>query len=134
MNSGHIAHRDGLRRLIADGSTSFLFGLLLGDVTGGGIVLTAGRQLFSASYSRESEADADLYARNLMQKLGRSPKALGVFMVRILGSEKQNPLAIFASHPVTAERVAMLEQSADGPQGPPLLSDEEWAALKAICK
>jgi Zn-dependent protease with chaperone function len=131
---GHIAHRDGLRRLIADGSTSFLFGLLLGDVTGGGVVLTAGRSLFSAAYSREAEASADLYSRELMRKLGRSPKAFGTLLLRITGSEKNNPLAIFASHPMSADRMAALSQAEDAPEGPPLLSDEEWQALKTICK
>jgi Zn-dependent protease with chaperone function len=131
---GHIAHRDGLRRLIADGSTSFLFGLLLGDVTGGGVVLTAGRSLFSAAYSRESEAAADLYSRDLMQKLGRSPKAFGMLLLRLTGSEKDNPLAIFASHPMSEDRMAALSQAGDVPEGPPLLSNAEWQALKAICK
>ncbi len=131
---GHIAHRDSLRRLIADGSTSFLFGLLLGDVTGSGVVITAGKTLFSAAYSRESEAAADLYSRGLMQKLGRSPKAFGTLLLRITGSEKDNPLAIFASHPMSADRMAMLSEPAEPPEGPALLSDEEWQALKAICK
>jgi Zn-dependent protease with chaperone function len=131
---GHIAHRDGLRRLIADGSTSFLIGLLLGDVTGASVVLTTGRALLSAAYSRDAEASADRYAQALMHKLGRSPKALGTLMLRITGSEKNNPLAIFASHPMTDDRIAALAESEDTSVGPPLLSAGEWLELKAICK
>jgi len=70
-----------------------------------------------------------------MKNLGRSPKALGTLLLRITGPEKDNPLAIFASHPMTAERLAMFEVAAgsEAPTGTPLLSGE-WQALKAICK
>jgi Zn-dependent protease with chaperone function len=131
---GHIAHRDGLRRLIADGSTSFLFGLLFGDVTGASVVILTGKSLLSAAYSRDAEAAADFYAQNLMQKLGRPPKALGTLLLRIAGSDKANPLAIFANHPLTADRIAALAESPETPEGPPLLSAGEWLELKAICK
>ena len=52
---GHLAHRDGLRRVIRDGGTSFLIGLMFGDVTGAGAVLMAGRTVLSAAYSRADE-------------------------------------------------------------------------------
>ena len=48
--------RDGLRRMIQTGGTSFLIGLLFGDVTGGGAMVFAGRSLFDASYSRDRSA------------------------------------------------------------------------------
>jgi Zn-dependent protease with chaperone function len=44
------------------------------------------------------------------------------------------PVAIFASHPMTADRMAMLEAAGGGSAGEPLLSFGEWRALKAICK
>jgi len=130
---GHVAHRDGLRRLIANSGASFLIGLLLGDVAGSSVVLTAGRGLFAAAYSREAEAEADLYAVQTMRKLGRSPKPLGDLLLRITGPEKNTPFAIFASHPVTEDRLAALKAADAPPQGEPLLSFGEWRALKAIC-
>jgi len=130
---GHVAHRDGMRRLIKDGSTSFVIGLLFGDVTGASVVLTTGKSLLSAAYSRDVEASADLFAQDVMLKLGRSPKALGTLMVRILGADDHNPLAIFASHPLTKERVAALSESDGAAQGEPLLTAEKWRDLKAIC-
>ena len=131
---GHVAHRDGLRLLIENGGTSYLLGLLFGDVSGAGAVLMAGRSLIQSHYSREAEANADLFARELMVALGRSPRPLGDLLVRITGTSKPGPLSIFASHPLTADRQAALEK-ADAPViGPPLLSDAEWTSLKAICK
>ena len=42
---GHLRHRDGTRNLIYNGGTSFLIGLLFGDVTGSGAVIFASRSL-----------------------------------------------------------------------------------------
>lgn len=131
---GHVAHRDGLRRVIEDGSTGFLIGLLFGDMTGASVVVGAGRGLLSAAYSRDAEASADQYARALLLKLGRSPKPLGDLLLRISGAEKENPLSIFATHPLTEDRLALLEAAGSTPAGPPLLLFGEWRALKAICK
>ena len=79
---GHLAHRDGLRRLIQDSGTGFLLGLLFGYVTGVGAILNAGRGMLTAAYSREAEADADQFAVAVMKSLGRSPKALGTLLLR----------------------------------------------------
>jgi hypothetical protein len=43
-------------------------------------------------------------------------------------------LSIFASHPMTADRLAMLDKADSAPAGEPFLSFGEWRALKAICK
>src|SRR5207248_8127416 len=74
---GHVQHRDGLRRIIQTGGTSFLFGLLFGDVMGGGAVIFAARSVLNASYSRDAERAADAFAVETMHKLGRSPKPMG---------------------------------------------------------
>ena len=51
---GHGHHRHVMRGIIHQGGTSYLAGLLLGDVMGGGAVIFATRQLLQASHSRES--------------------------------------------------------------------------------
>ncbi len=131
---GHVAHRDGLRMLIENGGTSFLAGLLFGDITGVGVVLTLGRTLIDARYSRSAESAADAFAIQVMADLGRSPKPMGELLLRITGNEKDNPLAIFASHPITAERVAAFNNVSNAVTGPEILSAQEWRALKDICK
>ncbi len=131
---GHVAHRDGLRVLIENGGTSFLAGLLFGDITGASVVLTLGRTLVDARYSRAAETAADAFATQIMGELGRSPKPMGDLLLRITGSEKDNPLAIFASHPITADRVAAFEKAKSATKGDEILSAQEWRALKDICK
>src|SRR5436309_5371574 len=51
---GHLKHRDNMRGLIYNGGTSFLIGLLFGDITGSGALIFASRSLVTASYSREA--------------------------------------------------------------------------------
>ena len=76
---GHVHHRDGLRRLIQTGGTSFLIGLLFGDVTGGSAVVFAGtlavrRVLFARRRSAAADAfaiDVDAQARPFAEAAGR---------------------------------------------------------------
>jgi predicted Zn-dependent protease len=129
---GHVAGRDGLRKLLETGGSSFLLGLLFGDVTGSGAIVFAAQLLVDSRYSREAEAAADAFAAELMLGLGRSPKPLGVFLNRI-DSGGDSALAFISSHPVTSTRVRALEARDRPATGAPLLETAEWQALKAIC-
>jgi Zn-dependent protease with chaperone function len=131
---GHVLHRDGLRNLIYTGGTSYLIGLLFGDVTGAGALIFASRTLFDASYTRQAETNADTVAIDTMLKLGRSPKPMGELMFRITGNEADKSISILASHPLTEDRQARLNSFDRPPTGPPILTDSEWASLKAICR
>jgi Zn-dependent protease with chaperone function len=130
---GHLKHRDGTRNLIYNGGTSFLIGLLFGDITGSGALIFASRSLITASYSREAEQNADTFAIDAMHGLGRSPKPMGELMFRVTGKEGDRNLSILASHPLTEDRLARMSREDRPPSGPPLLTAGEWASLKAIC-
>lgn len=130
---GHVAHRDSLRRLIRNGGTSFLVGLLFGDVTGSGAVLMAGRTVLSASYSRADEARADAFAVTVMHGLGRPTTPLGDLLHRITGNGTEEVPSLLRDHPLTPDRMAMLKAANAPATGPALLSDSEWLALKDIC-
>lgn len=130
---GHLAHRDNMRGLIYNGGTSFLIGLLFGDITGSSAVIFASRTLVTASHSREAETAADTYSIQLMQKLGRPPKAMGELMLRVTGKEGGKGLTIISTHPLTEDRLARMSKEDQSPKGPPLLTDAEWQALKGIC-
>jgi Zn-dependent protease with chaperone function len=130
---GHVQHRDGLRKIIQTGGTSFLIGLLFGDVTGGSAVLFVGRSLFDASYSRDQERAADDFAITAMHKLGRSPKGLGELLVRVTGTNADKSLTLLSSHPLSEDRLALMSKDKPATEGPALLSAAEWKALKNIC-
>lgn len=130
---GHLKHRDSVRGLIYNGGTSFLIGLLFGDVTGSSTLIFASRALITASYSREAEEGADRFAIDVMHKLGRSPKPMGELLFRVTGAQGGANLSILASHPLTEDRLKRMTEADRAPDGPPLLTDTEWMALKAIC-
>jgi hypothetical protein len=129
---GHVAGRDGLRKLLQSGGSSFLLGLLFGDVTGGAAVIFAAQAMIDSRYSRDAERAADAFSAVSMLKLGRSPKPLGIFLSRI-DSGAGSSLAFISSHPVTAERLRAMEAQDRPETGEPLLSPGEWFSLKAIC-
>ncbi|HLZ01794.1 MAG TPA: M48 family metallopeptidase [Bradyrhizobium sp.] len=130
---GHLKHRDNMRGMIYNGGSSFLIGLLFGDVTGSGALIFASRSLITASYSREAEQNADTMTIEVMHKLGRSPKPMGELLYRVTGKEGGHNLSILASHPLTEDRLQRMSAEDRPASGPPLLTDKEWAALKAIC-
>ncbi|MFQ3456487.1 M48 family metallopeptidase [Bradyrhizobium sp. UFLA01-814] len=132
---GHLRHRDSMRELIHNGGTSFLIGLLFGDVTGSGALIFASRSLVTSSYSRDAETNADSFAIETMHKLGRPAKPMGELMFRVTGKEGGKGLSLVSSHPLTEDRLARMDKAdaAGRPDGPPLLSSAEWQALKGIC-
>jgi Zn-dependent protease with chaperone function len=129
---GHVAHRDGLRKLLQTGGASFLLGLLFGDVAGSGTIILLGRLAVDGAYSRDAERGADRFAADTMRALGRSPKAMALLLKRIAPEEGPVP-AFFSSHPITRERLDSLPEPSEA-LGEPLLTSSEWLALKSICK
>jgi Zn-dependent protease with chaperone function len=136
---GHVAHRDGVRMVMQAAGLSFLFGMLIGDFSGGGVAVLAMRSVLQSSYSRETEAAADAYGAALIGRLGRDPRALGAILIRIAGTP--GPMAkILLDHPEAQERAAAIDALAAGARLPAgtnavaaLLDASEWAALRRIC-
>lgn len=132
---GHVQHRHVMQALIYNGGTSFLIGLLLGDITGGSAVIFATRSLLQASHSREAEEAADDFAFATMRKLGRSPVPMAELLFRITGEQGKSlgGFTILNSHPLTERRLAAAKRNESASTGSSLLSEDEWRALKAIC-
>jgi Zn-dependent protease with chaperone function len=130
---GHLKHRDNMRNLIYNGGTSFLIGLLFGDITGSGALIFASRSLVTASYTREAEQNADTFAIDVMHRLGRPTKPMGELIFRVTGKQGDKTLSILSSHPLTEDRLKRMSEEDRPPSGQPLLTNAEWASLKAIC-
>ncbi len=129
---GHLKHRDSMRGLIRDGSTSFLIGLLFGDITGSSALIFGSRTLVTSSHSREAENNADGFAIDVMHRLGRPAKPTGELLLRVTGKEGKG-LSIIASHPLSEDRLGRMSREDKPGGGPPLLTSEEWRSLKSIC-
>ena len=129
---GHVAHRDGTRSVLQSAGLSFLFGLVLGDFVGGGALVIAARSILGSAYSREVESNADAFGVDLMNRIGRDGRGLGVILDRIAGAIEPGVQAL-ADHPETRARVVAIGQVASGGSGAALLDGPEWTALKQIC-
>lgn len=130
---GHVSHRDGVRRLVRNGGTAFLVGLLFGDISGAGAALFAARTLLDDAYSRNVEAGADGFAITVMHRLGRPTAPLGELLLRIArpGDEE---FSLLRDHPLTPDRARRLAEEDAAPTAPALLDANEWSALRAICQ
>ena len=129
---GHLKHRDSMRGLIRDGSTSFLIGLLFGDITGSSVLIFGSRTLVTSSHSREAETNADGFAIDVMHRLGRPAKPTGELLLRVTGKEGKG-LSIISTHPLSEDRLTRMSREDQSASGPPLLTPEEWRSLKSIC-
>lgn len=129
---GHVARRDGVKSVLEAAGLSFLFGMLLGDFVGGSALVVAARSVLQSSYSRETEAAADAYGADLMNKVGADANGLGRILARVGDMHASGP-TILLDHPETKDRVAFIQSRAAAPSGKPLLGDAEWSALKRVC-
>lgn len=129
---GHVANRDGTRSILQAAGLSFLFGMLLGDFTGGGVVVIAARTIVQSAHAREVETAADMYAVKMMAQIGGDGKALGTLLARIGGANEPG-MKILLDHPETKARVAAINAASWPRIGDPIMSPDDWAALSRIC-
>lgn len=134
---GHVEARDVTRNALRSAGSAGLLSLVLGDFAGGGAAVVIAEWTLNASYTREAEAAADVYALEMLENSGTDAEALAVFFDGLNDLERRTPKlpSYLASHPDTAERAAAARAFAEG-QGvtTPILSEREWKALQNICK
>ncbi len=133
---GHVASRDPTRSLIAAGGTSFLLSLILGDLTGSTLVVALAQAAIVSEYSRDAERAADAYGVAALGRAGGDGAALASILERIdeHPESEGSPFDFLRNHPFTKERAATIRASATrSGRTKPLLSDEEWQALRNIC-
>ncbi len=134
---GHVAHRHSMHKLVSEAGLYFLLGVVLGDFTGGTLIIAGSRAVLSAGYSRDAEREADAFAVELMHRAGGDPMALSTLLERITAGRSPGALSILSTHPLSEERTADVRAQLDalGPVDSPraLLTDAEWRELKRYC-
>jgi Zn-dependent protease with chaperone function len=134
---GHVVSRDPTRHALRSAGSIGVLGLLFGDFAGGAIVLLIAERLIEAQYSQDAEAQADVFAHDMMRKAQLSPASLSVMFERFrdLGGDAKGFIAHFQSHPELGNRIAAARDAVPAGFAPrPVLADSEWQALKDICK
>ena len=131
---GHVRERHVMTALMRQLGLSVV---LAGANTGLGDTLAG---VASMGYSREAEREADAYARARLAQSNVSPLGAADFFERMAkeSGETEDRSAVIgwiASHPAAIERARDFERAArKGANYRPVLSEEEFAALKSMCK
>ncbi len=135
---GHVARRDPARIALRSAGSVGVLGLLLGDFAGGFVVLFLTERLIEATYSKEAEAAADIFAHEALAAAGIPPSALATMFRRLQAEagDAQGFLAHFASHPTLGDRIARAEAAGAAMTGAlrPALGEDAWRALRRICR
>lgn len=129
-DTGHVVNRDAAARLVEAYPRAYLVALTTGDI-GGGTALSTVTDTFATSRNApESETRADKEAVRLLNTAGISAKPLAGLFDRLTSS----PMAAFPSHPISTNRAATLRAASEPSATVPILSAEQWLALKTICQ
>lgn len=135
---GHVAHRDPTRLALRTAGSVGILGMVFGDFAGGALALVLAQRLMAADYTQAAEAAADAFAHEMLGAAGLPTLPFANFFLRLRAEhgDTEGLLSHLASHPDLASR-AERAQAADriGPEGfEPVLTQAEWAALRAICR
>lgn len=127
---GHGVGRHGLRGMLEAVALLNAAGILSSSMAPSiGYVLTStGPKI--PFHSQEREREADRSAIVWLQAMSVDPTAVGDMMLRFAADEGE--LDFLDDHPTYAERSAMFHAAAM--KGYPLLTPDEWRALKSICR
>ncbi|MEQ9695849.1 M48 family metallopeptidase [Shimia sp. SDUM112013] len=133
---GHVVSRDPTRHALRSAGSIGILGLLFGDFAGGALVLFLTEQLIEARYSQDAETAADIFAYDVLLNAEIAPSAMGdmfeTFRARF--GDIDGVQAHFLSHPKLSDRIdAARAATPQGFKARPLLSEQEWQALQAIC-
>ncbi len=134
----HVVHRDPTRLTLRSAGSAGILGVLLGDFTGAGATVALSEALLSTGYQRKAEAAADIFATRLLAQQGLPTAPFAAFFEKLdaMNGETHELLSHLASHPDLKDRAAKAK-AADTIKGQPFvpaLSDQEWVALRGICR
>ncbi len=134
---GHVINRDPTRLALRSAGSVGILGMVFGDFAGGAVALVIAEQLIAADYSRDAEANADLFAHELMADAELPLKPMADFFDKLNDKYGDGPelLSHLASHPDLAGR-AKAANNADTIGDKPfeaILSPSEWKDLRKMC-
>ncbi|MCH2165858.1 MAG: M48 family metallopeptidase [Marinovum sp.] len=131
----HVVYRDPTRVALRTVGSAGLLSLLIGDVTGGAVMVLLAEQVLNSSYSRDAETQADTYAIDALTRVGVSTDGFAQFfdLIKELQGDISIP-EILASHPDTDGRSARsAENAATQSNTRQIITDAQWVALQSIC-
>lgn len=134
---GHVAANDPTRNALRSAGTLGILALVIGDFAGGTVFVLFTNHIINASYSRAAETAADAFAARILTEAGLPTAPFAEFFLKLAGDSDapSGYAAHLMTHPeprLRAERALAADRIADG-DFTPVLDEEEWRALLAIC-
>ncbi len=112
---GHVEKRHVMRNFLQSSVIALLTATISGDAASLSVAVSGAPVLLAqAKYSREFETEADSFAFARLKEVGRSPEAFAALMERLAENVgyREDELSLFATHPITAERIARARAAA----------------------
>jgi Zn-dependent protease with chaperone function len=134
---GHVINLDPTRLALRSAGSVGILGLVFGDFSGGAVALIVAEQFIAANYSKDAEANADIFAHKLMANAELPSAPMAKFFGKLYAEYGGRPelLSHLASHPDLTGR-AKAAENADTIGDKPfdaILSDAEWNDLRQFC-
>ncbi|WP_109563319.1 M48 family metallopeptidase [Jannaschia seohaensis] len=131
----HVVNDDPVRHTLQSASGLAVISVLVGDVTGGGLLSGMLGGAIASGYSRDAELAADAFAADQLRSVGLPPSALGEMFQRLRDryGDVEGLMEHFSTHPALADRIRTADAAGDPPIGRPALTPKQWADLRDIC-
>ncbi len=136
---GHAHHLHPEAQLIRVTGLQLLLSVVSGGTASSSTANLAGLAAILRS-SRDAEREADAYALSMMERARIDPLGFKTFFEKILGerpgtgNETASALGnVFATHPGTKDRIALIKPLPAGVQPKSVMSDAQWQDLRKIC-
>lgn len=132
---GHVEARDPTRLTLRAAGSAGIVSIILGDVSGGTVIAMLGDHLLQTAYTREAEANADAFGLRMLNQAEVSTAGMVEFFKRIDKLGGSDIPEYLSSHPSSLTRADRARENAEAQKNTtPVLSDDDWQALKNICK
>jgi predicted Zn-dependent protease len=132
----HVLLRHGTQAVLREIPLQLFFAAVTSDAGLGRQVAGAAARVGSLRYGRDAEAAADRAGAAMLRDARVDPAGMVTLFQRLEAREGEVPrIAVYLStHPRTEARIAELQSlAADAPAPVPLMSAEDWAAIRNAC-
>ena len=127
----HVDLRHPMHGLVRSYGMTLIAEMMFGGGNLGGL----SNMMMLTSYSREAEEEADAFAIEVLDQAGVGAQGMATFFERLASGKTKDGFSLpefLSTHPDTGmreQRARMAKQT-----GRPILTDREWAALRAMCE
>lgn len=135
---GHVLKRHSEAQLVRATGLQILLSVMTGG--GGDTISTVASVATMLSYTREAEAEADDAGLALLERSAIDPMGLKEFFEIILAEEGKPSTGAWrkissaiATHPGTEDRIKKIHPLPDNIAARPVMTGDQWQALKKIC-